>query len=175
MAQAGLQVPTYAYALNNPIGYVDRNGLDPVAGAAVGAEVGSFAGPAGAAIGAAVGAVAGTAAAAAVTATIVNAPPINWAGTEPGAGVPYPVDPVTVAPTAQPVSEPGCPTIPSTAPMAKGGKQNIRNHWYYLALQQPDPCAWLRAQYKSASSAVRLDIIKAQKALGCRASSGGGP
>ena len=115
MAQAGLQVPTYAYALNNPIGYVDRNGLDPVAGAAVGAEVGSFAGPAGAAIGAAVGAVAGTAGAAAVTAAIVNAPPINWAGTEPGAGVPLP--PTVSPPSPLPGSEPGSPNIPNSGPL----------------------------------------------------------
>jgi hypothetical protein len=28
MAQSGLSVPTYAYALNNPLRYVDRSGLD---------------------------------------------------------------------------------------------------------------------------------------------------
>jgi hypothetical protein len=29
MAQTGMSVPTYTYALNNPLRYVDRNGLDP--------------------------------------------------------------------------------------------------------------------------------------------------
>lgn len=29
MAQSGRSVPTYAYALNNPLWYIDPNGLDP--------------------------------------------------------------------------------------------------------------------------------------------------
>lgn len=62
--------------------------------------------------------------------------------------------------------------------MAKGGKQNIDNEYVRQARQLPrnvDPCEWLRLQYINApDSATRMKIKLAQKALGCRHSSGGG-
>lgn len=118
------------------------------------------------------GAAAGGAAAGASS----HLPPINWGGTEPGAGTP-PIPGIDDPPIAdgpewvQPLSEPGCNVVQ----MAKGGKQNIRNEWTAAAQQHPDPCAWLRQQYQTASAADRQKIKRPQKALGCRTSSGGGP
>lgn len=174
--EMGRQVPAYAYALNNPIANVDRNGLAPGAGAipfftpwspvAAAATTGW---------GAAAVSVGATAAGAALVGGVFAAA-ANDIGTfpDPGAGIPTSSLDGPI-PWSGPLPMPMTDAPPNVCEMAKGGKQNIRNHWYYLAQQQPDPCAWLRAQYQAASGAERLEIKKAQKALGCRQSSGGGP
>ncbi len=56
--------------------------------------------------------------------------------------------------------------------MARGGKKNIENEYSREARLQPDPCAWLKAQYDNASGAERLKIKAAQKSLGCRPTGG---
>jgi hypothetical protein len=156
MASTGMSVPTYAYALNNPVRYVDRNGLDPVAGATLGAEAGSLAGPAGAAAGAAVGAILGTAVAAAVTSTIVNAPPINWAGTEPGAGVPWPdaSTPTIVATPSSSREVGGAGLVCMAAAKKKSKNDCVREagQFYFECLKYGDPrtCGTERKQvYKA--------------------------
>jgi hypothetical protein len=56
--------------------------------------------------------------------------------------------------------------------MAKGGPQNKENEYSRAARMQPDPCAWLRAQYDAAQdSQTRQKIKTAQKVLGCRGNS----
>ena len=65
---------------------------------------------------------------------------------------------------------------------AKGGRQNLENQWTRLVkeLYPRDPgnndrCRHLNEAYRRASRSERLAIKVAQKALGCRHSSGGGP
>lgn len=64
-----------------------------------------------------------------------------------------------------------CPNQPLY--MSKGGTQNKSGEYSRAAQQQPDPCAWLREQYNSASSSIERNKIKAaQKVLGCRRAGG---
>ena len=63
--------------------------------------------------------------------------------------------------------------------MAKGGKQKGENEYTRQAKQQPkgtDICKFLAALYAAAPDAeTKLKIKFAQKIMGCRGSSGGGP
>jgi len=155
-AQQGLPSPTYAYALNNPLRYTDPNGLQVPTTFPIVLPT---------------------------TTTLPFGPPspylaaleAMWPATAHAPGWPPGSRDQVLPSDAPPLIWPESPSVPDFCAMAKGGKQNIRNHWYYAAKQQPDPCAWLRQQYQSAPAAERLEIKRAQKALECRASSGGGP
>ncbi|MDK2125312.1 hypothetical protein [Parachitinimonas caeni] len=61
---------------------------------------------------------------------------------------------------------------PDPLEMAKGGRQNKDNEYSREANMMPDPCGWLKQQYKQASSsAEKMKIKTAQKVLGCRQNS----
>ncbi len=78
----------------------------------------------------------------------------------------------TAANILAPVQDATTNAIETIMLMAKGGNQNKENEYSRAARMQPDPCAWLKAQYNSATdSAARQKIITAQKALGCRRNS----
>jgi len=74
------------------------------------------------------------------------------------------------------------PAPPLVGPnsFAKGGKQNWENEWNDRAREAAGNSIeaqreWLKEAYKNADAAVRQKIKQAQKAIGGRRSSGGGP
>ncbi len=104
--------------------------------------------------------------------------------------------PMTVLPPGISRPGPAAPTLPpqvvippSTLPapplvgpnsFAKGGKQNWENEWNDRAREAAGNSIeaqreWLKEAYKNADAAVRQKIKQAQKAIGGRRSSGGGP
>ena len=101
MAAGGYSVPTYAYALNNQVRYTDPTGLCPWCAAAIWTIGAGF--EVSAADAALVG---GAVVTGSITGAITNLPPINWGGTEPGAGIPFPITPSI--PFPHPRAEPGC-------------------------------------------------------------------
>lgn len=161
-ALAGFQASAYAYARNSPVRFVDPNGLQAVIPV-------PWSGP--------------------IEVPVLPGPPswnplplIFWPsplapGTCPNGPGTCGQDPPPSWTPAPPVPDSPLftPSPSNVCEMANGGKQNIRNHYYYLAKQQPDPWRWLREQYRQASGAARAAIIQAQKALECRGSRGGWP
>lgn len=117
----GRQVPAYSYALNNPIRYVDRNGLNPGAAAAGFYFVPwSSAAAAAAGWGAAAASVGATAAGAAVGAGVFAAANAGIGMFhDPPAGIPYP--PVGAPALPHPADEPGVGDVPIPAPVCMAG------------------------------------------------------
>lgn len=150
-ATRGYSMPAYSYASSSPMHFVDPTGLQAVD--SVTATCSRNPAMCEAALGAAT--------AAAMKAATPVADDRPWYCLFFGIGcTPKPEDP--------PVSD--------SCEMAKGGKQKKENEYTRAAQQQPDPCEWLRDQYARATdSSERMKIKLAQKVLGCRHSSGGGP
>lgn len=134
MAKRGYSTPTYAYALNNPIRYTDRDGLMP--GGALWWPAAEAAGPllgplVATGVGYGMAAGVGVVGAAGVVGTV-------WVGVgqfpDPGAGIPFPITPSIPLPRPHAPSEPGCPALPRWKPDAVPfpeiqNWQNCQQYW----------------------------------------------
>lgn len=124
-ASTGRQVPPFAYASNNPVTRVDPNGQSDLA---VPASVGTaaaidFAGGVAIVEGAAAAAPVAIGLAAGYLGSSVLDAPVDWGGTEPGAGVPN-VPAQSVAPPSSSSAEPNV----CEARGSGGGRTGERNH-----------------------------------------------
>lgn len=174
MAQRGMSVPTYAYALNNPLGYTDPSGLD--ASAAGWGDVAPwlpYVAPVLPEVAPLVVAVVGGAVVLGAAGGVIWIGP----GDEPGAGVPYPVapaDPFPYAPGEPGVPipySPSAPAVPTSCEMSKGGKKvvtttRIREEIGNLP-KGTDICKYLKAAEQAArragNSRLALDYQAAWK------------
>jgi RHS repeat-associated protein len=98
----------------------------------------------------------------------------------PGISRPGPAAPSLPPNVSVPPSTLPAPPIVGPNSFAKGGKQNWENEWNDRAREAAGNSIeaqreWLKEAYKNADAAVRQKIKQAQKAIGGRRSSGGGP